>query len=46
LERVAVPEEMFDALQLSRHFLADLRLFALQSFHLLLQHGDPHGDVK
>ena len=23
-----------------------LRLFVLQSFHLLLQHGDPHGDVK
>jgi hypothetical protein len=40
LERVAMPADMFGALQLSHHFLADLRLFALQGFHLLLQHGD------
>src|SRR5438105_15585193 len=39
LERVAMAEEMFDALQFSRHFLADLGLFVLQSFHLLQQHG-------
>jgi hypothetical protein len=46
LLRVAVPEQVFDALDLLRRRGASLFLFSAERLRLLLQNRQPHRDVE